>query len=63
MKDEKAQVYFSKNIVAIDRVSLDLANQFSDGQFAKINGIDKDKQIRSATELKLGSADYELVEL
>jgi uncharacterized protein len=56
-------IVFSNDIVAIDKASLDLANKFSDGQFAKINYIDKDQQIQSAAELTLGSFDYELVEI
>ncbi|TSA45119.1 DUF362 domain-containing protein [bacterium] len=41
----------------------DMPIDISDGQFAKINSVDKDKQIQSAAELKLGSVDYELVDL
>jgi uncharacterized protein len=61
MKD--VGIVFSDDIVAIDRASLDLANKLSNGQFAKINSIDKDKQIQSAAGLKLGSVDYEMVEI
>lgn len=60
---EDVGILFSDDIVAIDRASLDLANKFSDGKFAKINAIDKDKQIQSAAELNLGSVNYEIVEL
>lgn len=60
---EDVGILFSDDIVAIDRASLDLANKFSNGQFAKINAIDKEKQIQSAAELNLGSVDYELVEI
>ena len=61
MKD--VGIIFSDDIVAIDQASFDLANKFSDGQFAKINSIDKDHQIQSAAELNLGSVDYDLVEI
>lgn len=60
---EDVGILFSDDIVAIDRASLNVANKFSDGQFAKINSIDKDKQIDFAAELGIGNVSYELVEL
>ncbi len=56
-------IIYSDDIVAIDQASLDLANKYSAGNFAKINMVDKDKQIELAEKLKLGSKNYELVEL
>ena len=54
---------YSDNIVAVDKASLDLANEFSEGEFDKINEVDKNNQITFAEELNLGKSKYELVKL
>lgn len=51
------------DIVAIDRASLDLADEYSHGKFSAINNVDKDKQIEFARLAGLGSQEYELVKL
>ncbi|MBW2964072.1 DUF362 domain-containing protein [Candidatus Woesearchaeota archaeon] len=56
-------VLYSKDIVAIDKASLDLADRSSDGAFSRINKIDKMRQIQSAEKLGMGSSSYELVNL
>lgn len=53
----------SDDIVAVDRASLDLADKFSDGNFSKINAVDKDKQIELAKKLGMGSDEYQLEEV
>ena len=61
MMDDVGIVY-SDDIVAIDKASLDLANQFSHGAFNNINAVDKDKQIEFAKSLGMGSDEYDLIE-
>lgn len=56
-------ITISEDIVSIDKASLDLANKFSDGKFNDINLIDKDKSIKFAEDLNLGSLEYKLIEL
>jgi uncharacterized Fe-S center protein len=56
-------IVYSEDIVAIDKASLDLANEFSLGKFNDINSIDKNKQISLAQDLGLGSTKYELIRL
>jgi len=51
------------DIVAIERASLDLADERSKGKFSAINQVDKDKQIEAAVRLGMGNGKYELVEL
>ncbi len=61
MKD--VGIVCSTDIVAVEKASLDLANEFSEGEFDKINSVDKDKQISLAEDLNLGKIKYELVKL
>ena len=56
-------IIFSEDIVAVDKASLDLANEFSRGEFNKINETDKNMQISIAENLGLGTSDYGLVSL
>jgi uncharacterized Fe-S center protein len=56
-------VLYSTDIVAADKASLDLANNYSHGRFNQINKVDKDKQIECAEKLGLGKSEYVLVEL
>ena len=51
------------DIVAVDKASLDLADEKSKGEFKKINSIDKDNQLVVAEELGLGQQEYEVVEV
>ncbi len=52
---------YSENITAIDRASLDLANENSNGYFSRVNQVDKLKQLSLAEEAGLGNGQYELV--
>ena len=61
MKD--VGILYSKDIVAIDKASLDLANKHSNGEFNKINDVDKNVQVDYAFSKGLGEKDYELVDL
>lgn len=54
---------YSTDIAAIDQASLDLANKFSHHKFDQINQVNKFNQIKFAQEIKLGSKDYQLVNL
>lgn len=56
-------VIYSNDIVAVDKASLDLADKHSNGQFSRINAVNKDNQVQIAEELGLGADKYELVEL
>lgn len=56
-------ILLSDDIVAIDKASLDLANENSNGAFDKINSVDKNIQINYATEKGLGEKDYSLIRL
>jgi uncharacterized protein len=56
-------ILYSNDIVAIDKASLDLADEHSHGYFSQINAVNKDNQIEVADGLNLGSKNYELVEL
>lgn len=60
---ENIGVLASSDIVAVDKASLDLANERSHGKFSKINSIDKNNQIRVAEETGIGSSEYEMVEI
>lgn len=53
----------SHDIVAVDKASLDIANEYSKNKFSKINSVDKNNQIKVAEEIGLGKADYELVKI
>ena len=53
----------SKDPVALDKASLDLVNEKSDGKFDEINSIDKSVQVEHAHKLGLGSKDYEIISL
>jgi uncharacterized Fe-S center protein len=53
----------SNDIVAIDKASLDLANENSDGAFGKMNPVDKNIQIDYAMEKGLGDKNYSLVRI
>lgn len=59
---EDVGIIFSDDIVAVDKAGLDLANKFSNGEFGRINAVDKHKQIALGEKLGLGSAEYELAE-
>lgn len=52
---------YAGDIAAIDRASLDLANEYSNGKFSRINQIDMLKQFSSAEESGLGSGAYTLL--
>jgi len=54
---------YSKDIVAIDKASLDLANSSSKGKFNRINIINKNNQINLAQKIKLGEKEYKLIEI
>lgn len=54
---------YSNNIVAIDKASLDLVNQFSNHKFNKINKVDKNNQLSVASKNGLGNIDYQLVKI
>ncbi len=56
-------VVAGEDIVAVDKASLDLANEKSSGKFQKINGIDKEKQLALAEELGIGKREYNLIDL
>jgi len=53
----------SKDIVAIDKASLDLVNKHSNNKFDKIWDINKSTQTDYASEKRLGKKDYELVKI
>lgn len=57
---EDVGILASNDIVAIDKASLDLANEYSRGRFSKINSIDKENQIKAAVASGLGTAEYTL---
>lgn len=54
---------YSTNILAIDKASLDLANQHSHYKFNKINLVDKDNQLKIASKIKLGKTKYKLIKI
>lgn len=56
-------ILYSKDIVAIDAASLDLANKYSEGKFEKLNNIRKNMQIEYAYSKKMGDKNYKLLEL
>jgi len=56
-------ILYSEDIVSIDKASLDLANKHSNNEFDKINDVDKDIQVEYASESKLGSKEYKLIDL
>jgi uncharacterized protein len=56
-------ILYSTDIVAIDKASIDLAEEHSAGAFGKINTHDNTMQVRIAQELGLGTMDYKLVSL
>jgi hypothetical protein len=51
----------SNNIVAIDQASLDLVNQSSHNKFNSINTVNKENQLKFATENGLGKTKYQLI--
>jgi uncharacterized protein len=55
-------ILYSKDIVAIDKASFDLANKKSKNNFSKITGADE-TQINYAAGKGLGKKEYEIVEL
>ncbi|MBR9706651.1 DUF362 domain-containing protein [Candidatus Pacearchaeota archaeon] len=61
MKD--VGILMSKDIVAIDKASLDLVRKHSGDEFDQINLINKDNQIKCAIENNLGSSKYNLIDL
>jgi hypothetical protein len=56
-------ILYSRDIVAIDKASLDLAEKKSNGDFDKINNIDKSVQVDYANKKRLGEKNYELINL
>jgi hypothetical protein len=56
-------IMYSKDIVSIDHASIDLANNNSNNEFAKINTIDKNLQVDYASECKMGEKNYNLINL
>lgn len=60
---EDVGILFSRDIVAIDQASLDLANRFSANKFKAVNDIDKNKQVELAEKLGLGQRKYDLIEI
>lgn len=54
---------YSKDIVAIDKASLDLVNKESKNKFKRINLINKQNQIKIAEKINLGSSEYKLINL
>lgn len=54
---------YSNDAVAIDSASLGLADLYSNGNFLKINNIDKNIQIDYADSRRIGSKNYGLVEI
>ncbi len=61
MKD--VGILYSKDIVAIDKASLNLADKYSNGEFDKINDVDKNVQVDYAFSKGLGEKDYKLIDL
>ncbi|MFW6002302.1 MAG: DUF362 domain-containing protein [archaeon] len=58
---EDIGIMSSKDPVALDKASLDMADEKSNGKFDGINSIDKTVQIEHACKLGLGNKDYEIV--
>ena len=58
---ENVGILYSNDIVAIEKASLDLANEYSHGLFNRINKVDKDKQIECAEKFDLGMDKYILI--
>lgn len=56
-------ILYSKDIVAIDKASFDLADKESEGSFNKINEVDKTIQIDYAFSKGMGEKKYKLIEL
>jgi hypothetical protein len=56
-------ILYGKNVVTIDKASLDLANKESNGEFDKINNIDKMTMIDYAFSKGLGEKEYGLIDL
>lgn len=56
-------ILVSDDLIAIEKVSLDLVNKKTKGLFQKLHGIDGAEQIREAERLKLGSLNYKLLEI
>ena len=54
-------ILYSKDIVSIERASLDLVNKESGGKFDGINSADNNSQIEIAEKLGLGSSKYKLI--
>lgn len=62
MMDDIGFLYCDR-VLPIEKASLDLLAERSDGRFLEINKIDKYKQIELAQEQGLGSGEYEIVEV
>lgn len=60
---EDIGMLLANDIVAIDKASLDLAIIYSNGKFNNINLVDKYNLVNYASEKRLGSEDYELINL
>ena len=58
---EDIGILLSKDPVAIDKASLDLVSEKSDGEFDKINSTDNEHKINYAEEKGLGDKDYNLI--
>lgn len=56
-------ILYSKDVVAIEKASLDLVNKVSHHKFDKINAVNKDKQVEFAEKMGLGSSKYDLINL
>ena len=53
----------SRDIVAVDKASLDLIDEVKPRLFEKIHKIDPYRQVKRAQEIGLGSTEYELIKL
>jgi uncharacterized Fe-S center protein len=56
-------ILYSDEILSIEQASLDLLNHHSQGEFLKVNEINKYRQIELAEEAGLGNSKYELIRL
>ncbi len=60
---EDVGILISDDPVAIDKASLDLANEKSNDRFDKINMVDKDYKVFYAQKVGLGNKNYQLEEI
>ncbi|MBT7431768.1 DUF362 domain-containing protein [bacterium] len=60
---EDVGIVSGEDIVAVEKASLDLANQKSKGKFNQINRVDNENQLVVAEELKIGKREYQLIEV